>query len=227
MIPALILMLMRRYQKNNPQQFLVVRAKFLQVARVALMMVAALVMALMTRAQEKTLSYTVRKNGNKIGNMYVKEVRDGSTIYLKLQSDIKTSFILTVSAKGIEEAKYDSGVMVYSSVYQNVNGTEKINKQISYVNNAYIINNKGKEERLDNIKIYYNLVCIYSHEPARASLIFSDKYQKFLRIEKIEDHHYRIRFPDESSNDYWFESGVCHKIKSVHQFYTAIMELKQ
>src|SRR5690242_127289 len=103
MIPALIVMLMRRYQKSYPQQFLVMRARFVKLLRVVLMMVAALVMALLTRAQEKTLSYTVSKNGKKIGEMYVKEIRKGSTIYLKLQSDIKTSFILTISAKGIEE----------------------------------------------------------------------------------------------------------------------------
>ena len=227
MIPALIVMLMRRYQKSYPRQFLVMRTRFVKALRVVLMMVAALVMALITGAQEKTLSYTVSKNGKKIGDMYVKEIRNGSTIYLKLQSDIKTSFILTISAKGIEEAKYDSGILTYSSVYQNVNGTEKINKQISYVNNAYIIHNKGKEERLDNVKIYYNLVCIYNHEPSRTCLIFSDKYQKFLQAEKIEDHHYRINFPDDSSNDYWFENGVCQKIKSVHTFYTAIMELNR
>ena len=227
MIPALILMLLRRYQKNNPQQFIIIRARFVQTLRIALIAAVALLMGTLLKAQEKTLSYTVKKNGSKIGNMYVNEVREGSTIYLKLQSDIKTSFVFTVSARGIEEARYDSGVMTYSSVYQNVNGTEKINKQISYVNNAYIVNNKGKEEKLDNVKICYNLVCIYNHEPVRACVIFSDKYQRFLPIEKKEEHHYRIRFPDDSSNDYWFENGVCQKIKSVHQFYTAVMELNQ
>ncbi|MGZ3846954.1 MAG: DUF6134 family protein [Flavisolibacter sp.] len=228
MIPTLIVMLMRRYQKSNPQQFLAIRARFIQVLRVALIIVIALVMTLITGAQEKTLSYAVSKNGKKIGDMYVKEIKEGGTIYLRLQSDIRTSFILKISAKGIEEARYDSGILTYSSVYQDVNGSEKINQQITYVNKTYIINNKGREEKLDNVKIYYNLLCIYNHEPrGAASLIFSDKYQKFLRIEKIEEHHYRIAFPDGSTNEYWFEDGVCHKIKCAHQFYTAMMELKK
>jgi hypothetical protein len=227
MIPLIIAMLMRRYQKNHPQQFILIRRKFFGMLRVAILLVAALLFVILSSAQEKTLSYTVKRNGNKIGDMMVKEVRDGSTVYLKLQSDIKTSFILTVSAKAIEEARYDSGVLVYSYVYQKVNGTEKINKQIIYMKDAYVVTSKGKEERLNNFKIYYNLVCIYNHEPIKASLIFSDKYQKFLQIQKIEDHHYKIDFPDGSANEYWFENGLCKTVKADHQFYTATMELNQ
>ena len=212
MIPAIILMLMRRYQKNYPQQFLVLKAKMFYAVRIVLMVAAALILVMITKGQEKNLSYTIKRNGSKIGIMQVKEIKEGKTISLRLQSDVKTSFIFTFSAKGIEEARYDNGILVYSSVYQRLNGSEKVNKQIRFANDSYIINNKGREERLYNVKIYYNLVCIYNHEPNTTSLIFSDKHQKFLPIQKIEDHHYRIRFPDGSANEYWFENGTCKRI---------------
>jgi hypothetical protein len=227
MIPAIILMLMRRYQKNNPQQFLILKTKLFYAAKILFLVATACVLVLITRAQEKDLDYTIKKNGGKVGKMTVKEIKDGSKISLRLQSDIKTSFIFTFTAKGIEEAQYDNGVLVYSSVYQKLNGNEKVNKQIRFVNDEYIVSNNGKEEKLSNVKIYYNLVCIYNHEPLRTVLIFSDKYQKFLAINKIEDHHYKIKFPDGSSNEYWFEDGVCKKIEIDHTFYSATMELNQ
>jgi hypothetical protein len=227
MIPAIILMLMRHYQKNNPQQFLILKTKLFYAAKILFLVAAACVLVLITRAQEKDLDYTIKKNGSKVGKMTVKEIKDGSKISLRLQSDIKTSFIFTFTAKGIEEAQYDNGVLVYSSVYQKLNGSEKVNKQIRFVNDEYIISNNGKEEKLSNVKIYYNLVCIYNHEPLGTVLIFSDKYQKFLAINKIEDHHYKIKFPDGSSNEYWFENGVCKKIEIDHTFYSATMELNQ
>lgn len=227
MIPAIIVMLMRRYQKNNPQQFMVLKSKLLHTIRIMLFVAICFLIVLVTKGQEKNLSYTVKRNGNKIGLISVKEVREGKTVSLKLQSDIKASFIFTFSARGVEEARYDSGILVYSSVYQKLNGNEKINKQLRYVNDNYIINNDGKEERLDNVRIYYNLVCIYNHEPVTTTLIFSDKYQKFLSIQKLEQHHYRIRFPDGSANDYWFEDGVCKKIEVDHKLYSAVMELNQ
>jgi hypothetical protein len=227
MIPAIILMLMRRYQKNYPQQFLVLKAKMFYAVRIVLMVAAALILVMITKGQEKNLSYTIKRNGSKIGIMQVKEIKDGKTISLRLQSDVKTSFIFTFSAKGIEEARYDNGILVYSSVYQRLNGSEKVNKQIRFANDSYVISNKGKEERLYNVKIYYNLVCIYNHEPNTTSLIFSDKYQKFLPIQKIEDHHYKIRFPDGSANEYWFENGTCKRIEIDHTLYSAVMELNQ
>ena len=227
MIPAIILILMRRYQKNNPQQFLILKTKLLHVMKIMFLVTIGFLLVLVTRAQEKKLSYTVKRNGNKIGYMYVKEIIDGSSISLRLQSDIKTSFIISFSAKGIEEAHYDSGRLVYSSVYQTLNGNEKLNRQIRYVNDSYVISNNGKIEKLHYAKIYYNLVCIYNHEPVSIRFVFSDKYQKFLVINKIEDHHYQIRFPDGSANDYWFENGVCKKIEVDHKLYSAVMELNQ
>jgi hypothetical protein len=227
MIPAIILMLMRRYQKNYPQQFLVLKAKMFYAVRIVLMVAIALILATITKAQEKNLSYTIKRNGSKVGIMQVKEIKEGKTISLRLQSDVKTNFIFTFSAKGIEEARYDNGILVYSSVYQRLNGSEKVNKQIRFANDSYVISNKGKEERLYNVKIYYNLVCIYNHEPNTTSLIFSDKYQKFLPIQKIEDHHYKIRFPDGSANEYWFENGTCKRIEIDHTLYSAVMELNQ
>lgn len=227
MIPAIILMLMRRFQRNYPQQFLVVKAKLFYAVKILFFMAVAFLLVLITKAQERNLDYTIKRNGNKVGKMNVREVKEGDKISLQLQSDIKTSFIFTFSAKGIEQAEYNNGILVYSSVYQKLNGNEKVNKQIKYVNDTYIINNNGKEEKLVNVKIYYNLLCIYNHEPLQTVLIFSDKYQKFLPIYKIEEHHYRIKFPEGSTNDYWFEKGVCKKIEVDHTFYSAVMELNQ
>jgi len=227
MIPAIILMLMRHYQKNHPQEFVMLKAKLRHAAKIVLIIAITICLVMISKAQEQNFSYTIKKSGSKIGDMNVKEVRDGSKINLKLVSNVKTSFLFTFTASGVEEATYDSGVLIYSSVYQKFNGSEKINKQTRYVNNVYIINNKGEEEKLENIRIYYNLVCVYSHEPCSTKLIYSDKYQKFLDIQRLDDHHYKIKFPDGSANEYWYQKGVCTKIEIDHTFYSVIMELNQ
>lgn len=227
MIPTLIIILLRRYQKNNPAQFLVLKAKVFYTVRIVLFTAMFFLLVLVIKAQEKKLSYIIKRNGNRVGSMIVKEVWEGKKQSLRLQSDVKTSFLFTVSAKGIEEARYENGVMVYSSVYQKLNGNEKINKQIRLINNSYHVYSKGKEERLNNLRIYYNLLCIYTNEPLRTAWVFSDRYQKFLSIQKIKDHHYRIKFPDGSSNDYWFANGMCTKIEVDHFIYSAVMELNQ
>lgn len=45
--------------------------------------------------------------------MLIKEIRSGTKITLKMETNIKTSFIFTVTARGVEEAIYDKGVLQY------------------------------------------------------------------------------------------------------------------
>lgn len=227
MIPAIIMLLMRRYQKTHPQYFLLLRAKMMYTARVLLFLLIALALVIFSKAQEKKLSYTIKRNGSQVGSMNISEVIQGSRISLRLQSVIKTRFIFSFSAKATEEAVYDKGLLLYSSIYQKLNGNEKMNKETRYVNNGYVIKEGDNEESLNNIQIRYNLVCLYGHEPLNTAWIYSDKYQKFLPIQKIEEHHYRISFPDGSANEYWYKNGLCTKVRINHSLYSAVMELNQ
>ena len=227
MIPAIILMLMRRYQKKHPHEFVLIKGKLQRAAKILLLIAITICLVMISKAQDQNLSYVIKKSGSKIGDMNVTEIRNGSKISLRLVSNIKTSFLFTFTAIGVEEATYDSGVLIYSSVYQKLNGSEKLNKKIKYVDNAYVINNRGTEEKLENVRIYYNLVCVYSHEPCTTKLIYSDKYQKFLAIQQLDDHHYKIKFPDGSANDYWYQKGICTKVEIDHVFYSVVMELNQ
>ena len=225
MIPAIILLLMRRYKKHYPQQCAALKAKLLQPGKIILLITIAICLVMICKAQEQRFSYTIKKGGSKIGEMCVKKISDGSKISLKLVSNVKASFLLSFTSNIIEEAIYDSGILIYSSIYQKLNGSEKINKQTTYVNNLYVINSKEGQEKLENIKIYYNLVCLYGHEPSNIQFLYSDKHQKFLPVQQLEQHHYKIAFPGGASNEYWYQDGICTKVKVEHTFYTAVMEL--
>jgi hypothetical protein len=50
-------------------------------------------------AQEKTLFYNIKKGGNVIGQMNIKEVQSGSSISLKLESSLKPGFLLLLKQK--------------------------------------------------------------------------------------------------------------------------------
>src|SRR4051812_24654629 len=100
MIPAIIVILMRRYQKNYPEAYLIMKTRIFNVARIALLLGIVLCLAIHGMSQEKNLSYTIKHNGSKIGSMNVSEVRSGNSITMKMQSDIRTSFIFTFTAKG-------------------------------------------------------------------------------------------------------------------------------
>jgi len=180
-----------------------------------------------TKAQEKALSYAIKKGGESIGSMRIVQIKEGSKVSYKLESQIEAKFVFTFTAKGIEEAVYDNGVLIYSSVYQKLNGKEKLNKQTKLNGNKYIVTDKGSKKQLCNTAISYNMICLYNNEPSPDTKLFSDKFQGFLIIQKVADHHYKISFPDGNANEYYYVNGICTRIEVDHTFYTATMELQQ
>lgn len=226
MIPSIITLLLRRYSKRHPEQFMIIKRKLLHASKIFFLICLALCFFLVAKAQEQNLIYTIKRNGNVIGNMNVKEVRSGGKTSLSLQSNIKTTFLLTFTAKGKEEAIYENGKMIYSLVHQIQNGSEKINKKIFYVNNGYVVDNKGDKEKFESSNIKFNLICLYTQEPLTISHLYSDKLQKFLPIRKIAEHHYRVIFSDNNYNDYFYRNGICNKVVVNNFIYSVVMELK-
>jgi hypothetical protein len=178
-------------------------------------------------AQEKKLSYQVFRNGNQIGNLVLQETKTGDKTQFKLHSEITTRVIFKISAKGTEEAEFEKGVLRNSSFSQTVNGKEKVNKKTSHKGTHYIVNNNGKETRISQSSIAYNMVCLYTMEPLNRLKIYSDKFSSFLAITKIKDHHYQIKFPDGNYNEYIYENGTCKSIIVESSLYSVTMELKK
>lgn len=175
--------------------------------------------------QEKKLDYQVIRNGTRIGNLAIHESRVGDKIKFKLISEIQTRIIIRITAKGTEDAEYEKGILLSSRFTQTVNGKEKINKQTTHKGSHYLVNNKGKETRINQVSIGYNMVCLYTMEPLNRNLIYSDKYSSFLAVIKVKDHHYRIKFPDGNYNEYFYENGTCKSIKVESNLYSITMEL--
>ena len=111
-------------------------------------------------------------------------------------------------------------------MFQQLNGKEKVNQEIRYINDAYFARTRHAEKKLPDTRICYNLLYIYTREPLRNTAIYSDKYQKFLPVYRLAEHKYQVRFPDGSYNDYSFDNGICTRVDVHHTFYTASMILK-
>lgn len=186
-----------------------------------------IMLTFVSQAQEKKLDYHVIRNGKRIGDLSVMEIRSGEKISLKLQSEINTRVLFKIAAKGNEESQFDKGTLITSSFTQSINGKEKVNKQTSHKGTHYLVNNQGKQSRINRASIAYNMICLYTIEPRTTALVYSDKYSSFLTIIKLKDQHYQINFPDGNYNEYIYENGICKSIKVESSLYSITMELKK
>ncbi|MFN2440460.1 MAG: DUF6134 family protein [Chitinophagaceae bacterium] len=226
MISSLIFLMIRRFRRLHPLKFQLFVSKAIFVAKILLLILISCTIVMAARAQEKNLAYTVIRNGNEIGCITIKEIKNGTRVTYRLESEIKTTFIFTFKVSATEEAVYENGVLLNSFIYRKVNGSEKANKSIRYSSNNYIVSNKGSEKWLNNYPIRYNMVCLYTQEPVYISQIFSDNFQQFIPIKKTGRHQYKIIFPDGNSNEYFYQKGICIRIKMNSSLYNAEIEKK-
>jgi len=181
-----------------------------------------LLMSVLTAySQKKLLSFQILRSGNKVGTMRFSETTSGGTDSLKLESDVKTKLISTFIAHGAEQAIFNSGILWRSSIYREVNGKEKANKRHQADNGHYIIY-KGKEAKvMKDYPITYNMLSLYSKEPENISKVYSDNFETFITIQKVDPHKYKIVLPDDNYNYYYYKDGVLNLVEVHHTLYSA------
>ena len=164
-------------------------------------------------SQQQHLQYAINRNGKTVGNLSFEKSTAGTRTTYNIHSEVKVAVLLTVTVQAREQSVYDNDVLQSSSMVRHVNGRQKANKQIVNNGSGLTVSADGHRKELKNFRVKYNMHCLYSVEPIHFGNVFSDNYQQFIPIIKMADHHYRIAFPDGGSNEYFYENGVCKKVK--------------
>jgi len=222
MIPVIIIWLIRRYREKNKRRNAPIlpknSKKYLCSVSVVLFLI---LLSVKSHSQNKTLTYQIVRNGNIVGTLRFSETSTGDMDHLKMESDVKTRFIFTFTAHSNEEAVYHNGVLLHSSIYRKLNGTEKANKQHQAGNQQYIIHAGQRTEVTKNYPITYNMLSLYSKEPGNISQVYSDNFQSFIAIQRTDQHKYKITLPDGNYNYYYYKNGVLNLVEVHHSLYSA------
>ena len=177
-------------------------------------------------AQQKKLEYSIKRNGDVVGNIHFIQGIAGNRTVLTMESEVNTRFIFNFKARAKEEVIYDNGIMTWSSIFRKLNGTIKVDKKTKANGSAYTVYKGSKKETLNNYPIRYNMLSVYIIEPLNITKVYSDNFQQQIDIQKIADHHYKIKFPDGNYNEYFYTNGLCSKIVIHHSLYSATIELR-
>jgi hypothetical protein len=164
-------------------------------------------------AQEQQLRYGIHRRGEKVGELSYQKKTEGAQTTYAIQSEVNVSMLLSFRVQAWEQSVYKNNVMQSSSLVRKVNGRERTNKQIQSTGNKITITNKNKAKLEKNYVIKYSTHCLYGTEPLQHTTVFSDNYQQFLTIEKLALQHYRVKFPDGGNNEYFYQDGICRRVK--------------
>jgi hypothetical protein len=222
MIPVFIIWLVRRYRLNQKRnKSLPGASKTKQIFGSTGLLLFVMLTASNARSQNKSLNYQILRNGSKVGTLHFSEINSTGTDYLKMESDVKTRFIFTFKAHANEEATYVNGVLLRSSIYRELNGGEKANKQHQAGNRQYIIH-EGRDLKITkNYPITYSMLSLYSKEPENIGSVYSDNFETFVAIQRTDAHKYKITLPDGNYNYYYYKNGVLNQVEVHHSLYSA------
>ena len=182
--------------------------------------------AISVQGQQIKLEYNIKRNGEVVGTINFMQGIEGNRTVLTMESEVNTRFIFNLKTNAKEVAIYDNGIMTWSSILRKQNGHIKVDKKTKATGNAYTVYKGTKTETLNNYPIRYNMLSVYISEPVNITKVYSDNFQQQIDIQKINDHHYKIKFPDGNYNEYYYTNGVCSKIEIHHSLYSATIELR-
>ncbi|PWT77910.1 MAG: hypothetical protein C5B59_02780 [Bacteroidetes bacterium] len=203
MIPLILVWLLRRYKISRRPPAL----KF------AYAFCFSLLWALSLSAQKKTIHYTVYHNGSEQGTLRLYENVESNIVRIRIESDVKMRILVMISVQTIEEAIFEKGILVSSYLSRIVNGNEKVKQQVQATGFSYQLKERSGTSQLPYYPIRASILWLYYTEPVGLREVFSDNFQKYVPVEKVDSCRYRVKFPNGHENYYTYHNGVCTKVE--------------
>ena len=105
-------------------------------------------------------------------------------------------------------------------VLNSHNGSVKVNKHTTYTGNCYVIKKEKGIEKVLIAAATDNLLSIYFNEPLNINQAYSDNYQCLVNIQSLGKKEYKIKLPNGNTNYYYYENGICKKVKADYELFT-------
>ena len=225
MIPALIYLLIKKLRKRNAGR--ITTKFFYRKNQIAFTFLVLLILMSCILFAQQTLTYKVVRDGNEIGWMKLDKTITGNTTLINMVSEMKVRMIFLFTIVSSEYAEFRDGKMIHSYVFRKMNGNIKANKHLRLQNDGYEVENSSGKEKLTIEPITFNILSMYFGEPAGLSKIYSNTQQDFAAVEKIKNNDYKLHLPDGNCTEYYYNNGICTKVKINHNLYSAEFILNQ
>jgi hypothetical protein len=170
-------------------------------------------------AQNTELKYSLIMNGSSMGILSISRKCLPDQMQISLESKAKKRFIISFEIYEMHTEVFKNNVMTTASVFRQVNGKTKMNTRMNFTGTNCVIASEGKTNSISLNPVSWSVLNLYFTEPVNINEVFSDSFQQMLKIDKMENHIYRLQLPDGNTNIFYYANGVCTKEIINHSFY--------
>ncbi len=182
-------------------------------------------LSIAANSQETKLSYNIIKSGKVIGRAVAIKTVQGTTTKYHLSTDTKARYIVSIEISTREESVFDNGMLIRSAFSQKNNGNVKVNTQVRWDGSAYQFINNGETATSKDKYIMANMMMLFFSIPGPSLSVFTDHFQTFIPMEKINAEEYKTTLPNGTEKHFIYKNGICRRLQIKSTFYDIAMEL--
>lgn len=170
-----------------------------------------LILCLFTEGNCQQLEYDIIWLG-KIGKLRIDKQDQESFSSIETISEVKVPFY---KLNWVTKVTYLDGKIQSSDYSQLLNDKKREYMEIEQVNDStwQTLNDEGKKE-LISIEPEFNVSQLYFTEPINEKYIFSERFGLPIELENKGKGHYRLLLPDKNYCDFFYEEGICKRVKA-------------
>jgi len=158
------------------------------------------------------LMYTITWKDDSIGYLKAsrEKVQDNEYYYINSNTEFRVLFRFNLNYQ--YENEYRKGRLYSASAKNSLNQKDRDQSSIIWQNNHYVLRINDKTEKLQDQDLWFTVSKLYYTEPIGISTIFSERFGKFLTIDKLAKNKYALTKPDGRKNIYFYDKGICQKV---------------
>lgn len=159
----------------------------------------------------------------------------GSTIVNRTENNDKISYHLNTKTSFRVIFKFDveydlketfiHDILQSGSAFNTLNGSTQKSTELSKKEGHYSLIIDGIHTKVDLNAIENSVSELYFEEPYDGKEVFSAYFARYLTLDKIGEHKYKLISPD-GTNEYTYENGICVSVKISRDFATFSQVLK-
>ena len=218
MIPLLIFWLFKKIRRKQTPHYKQGKA-ILTINKISLLFLFTIIFYAQVFAQQRTVKYNIMHDGERKGSMILTEEIKGNTKHVKIESEVKVRFILSFKIHSIEEAIFENGILIYSSLSRKINDDEKVGQRMELKGSVYKIICKNDCDEVPTYPVYNSILSLYCSEPVTLNSVYSDNFRKYVTIENKGNNVYKVSLPNGNNNYYSYKEGICVKVDVQQSFY--------
>ena len=169
-----------------------------------------------TSAYGQMLKYEVVKGNKKLGDMTVERSAYNNEIEYQIESKVIFRLLFSFTIDHKSKSFYKDNILQRESAISRLNGSTQKSSVIIKKGNSYSLT-LNDITSVEKGSITYSVAAMYYQEPEPNQKVYSPQFAKYLSVEKIGDHVYKLESPD-GLNIYTYMNGICTEVKVSRDF---------